>query len=155
MSLLASQAHQHHGHLTNFWCFWQCGQVASSTPFCAQNAHKCLMPLYIGAFRIIFLHIERLLIAFLVRLICHMVLPHYWAVCLKEMYFNFTAYIFLYKYVTCFLWMYFTTIQRAIYNVLPDLILHLFTFLCSPITTPPPPPTNFRFNKMIVHSWFF
>ncbi len=22
-----SQAHQHHGHLTNFWCFWQCGQV--------------------------------------------------------------------------------------------------------------------------------
>ncbi len=24
---LASQAHQHHGHLTNFWCFWQCGQV--------------------------------------------------------------------------------------------------------------------------------
>ncbi len=26
-SLLASQAHQHHGHLTNFWCFWQCGQV--------------------------------------------------------------------------------------------------------------------------------
>ncbi len=25
--LLASQAHQHHGHLTNFWCFWQCGQV--------------------------------------------------------------------------------------------------------------------------------
>ncbi len=18
---------QHHGHLTNFWCFWQCGQV--------------------------------------------------------------------------------------------------------------------------------
>ncbi len=25
--LLASQAHQHHGHLTNFWCFWQSGQV--------------------------------------------------------------------------------------------------------------------------------
>ncbi len=23
VSLLASQAHQHHGHLTNFWCFWQ------------------------------------------------------------------------------------------------------------------------------------
>ncbi len=22
-----SQEHQHHGHLTNFWCFWQCGQV--------------------------------------------------------------------------------------------------------------------------------
>ncbi len=27
VSLLASQAHQHHDHLTNFWCFWQCGQV--------------------------------------------------------------------------------------------------------------------------------
>ncbi len=27
VSLLASQAHQHHGHLTTFWCFWQCGQV--------------------------------------------------------------------------------------------------------------------------------
>ncbi len=27
VSFLASQAHQHHGHLTNFWCFWQCGQV--------------------------------------------------------------------------------------------------------------------------------
>ncbi len=27
VSLLASQAHQHHAHLTNFWCFWQCGQV--------------------------------------------------------------------------------------------------------------------------------
>ncbi len=26
VSLLASQAHQHHDHLTNFWCFWQCGQ---------------------------------------------------------------------------------------------------------------------------------
>ncbi len=23
-SLLASQANQHYGHLTNFWCFWQC-----------------------------------------------------------------------------------------------------------------------------------
>ncbi len=23
VSLLVSQAHQHHGHLTNFWCFWQ------------------------------------------------------------------------------------------------------------------------------------
>ncbi len=27
VSLLASQAHQHHGHLTNFWFFWQCEQV--------------------------------------------------------------------------------------------------------------------------------
>ncbi len=26
VSLLTSQAHWHHGHLTNFWCFWQCGQ---------------------------------------------------------------------------------------------------------------------------------
>ncbi len=30
VSLLASQAHQHHGHLTNFWCIWQCGQVPNS-----------------------------------------------------------------------------------------------------------------------------
>ncbi len=29
VSLLASQAHQHHCHLTNFWCFWQCGQVTN------------------------------------------------------------------------------------------------------------------------------
>ncbi len=29
--------------------------------------------------------------------------------------------------------MYFTTIQRAIYHFLPDLFLHLFTFLCPPI----------------------
>ncbi len=49
------------------------------------------------------------------------------------MYFYFTAYIFIYKYMTCFPWMYFTTIQRAIYHFLPDLVLHLFTFLCSPI----------------------
>ncbi len=27
VSLLPSQAHQHHGHLTNFWCFWQFGEV--------------------------------------------------------------------------------------------------------------------------------
>ncbi len=29
VSLLAGQAHQHSvtSHLTNFWCFWQCGQV--------------------------------------------------------------------------------------------------------------------------------
>ncbi len=45
--------------------------VASSAPFCARDAQNYLMPLYIGAFRIIFLRNERLLIAFLVRLICH------------------------------------------------------------------------------------
>ncbi len=73
------------------------------------------MLLCIGAFRIIFLRNERLLIAFLVRLICYMVLPHYCAVRLKGMYFNFTAYIFLYKYITSFPRMYFTTLQRAIY----------------------------------------
>ncbi len=31
VSLLAKQADQHHGHLTNFWCFWQCGQVPNPT----------------------------------------------------------------------------------------------------------------------------
>ncbi len=30
VSLLGSKAHQHHGHLTNFWCFWQCGQVPNT-----------------------------------------------------------------------------------------------------------------------------
>ncbi len=108
--------------------------VASSAPFCARDAHKFFMPLCIGDFCIIiFLRNERLLIAFLVHLICNMVLPHYCAVHLKEMYFNFTAYIFIYKYITCFPWMYFTTIQRAIYHFLPNLVLQLFTFLCSPI----------------------
>ncbi len=67
--------------------------------FCARDVHKRLMPLCIGAFRIIFLRNEILLIAFLARLICYMVLPHYCAVHLKEMYFNITAYIFLYKYI--------------------------------------------------------
>ncbi len=37
VSLLASQAHQHHGHLTNFWCFWQCGQVPN--PAGKRNQH--------------------------------------------------------------------------------------------------------------------
>ncbi len=60
-----------------------------------------------------------------------MVLPHYCAVRLKEMYFNFTAYIFIYKYIVfneCILQQY----KRAII-FLPDLVLHLFTFICSPI----------------------
>ncbi len=72
--------------------------VASSASFCARDLHKCLMPLCIGAFCIIFLRNVRLLIGFLVRLICYMVLPHYCAVRLKEMYFNFTAYIYFYIY---------------------------------------------------------
>ncbi len=29
--------------------------------------------------------------------------------------------------------MYFTTIQRAMCNILPDLVLHIFTFICSPL----------------------
>ncbi len=69
------------------------------------DAHKRCVPLCIGAFRIIIcLHNERLLIAFLVRLICYMVLPHYYAVRLKEMYFNFAAYIFIYKYIYLYIW---------------------------------------------------
>ncbi len=46
-----------------------------------------------------------------------MVLPHFCAVRLKYIYFNFTAYIFLYKYITCFPLMYFTTTQRTIYII--------------------------------------
>ncbi len=29
--------------------------------------------------------------------------------------------------------MYFTTMQRAMCNILPDLVLHIFTFICSPL----------------------
>ncbi len=106
------------------------------------------MPFCIVAFRIIFLHNERLLIAFLVRLTCYMLLPHYCAEMYKEMYLNFTAYIFLYKCITRFPWMYFTTIQRAIYifftrfsptlihfslfpNNLVSLILDFIKLLCT------------------------
>ncbi len=53
-----------------------------------------------GAFRIIILlHNDKLLIAFLVRLIYHMFLTPYCAIHLKEMSFNFTVYIFIYKYI--------------------------------------------------------
>ncbi len=145
--------------------------VASSTPFCAQDAHKhcgpaccdlvllqarhsahgmCIILLCVGAFRIIFLHNERLLIAFLVCLIWHMVLPHYCAVRLKEMYLNYTAYIFLCKYIACFPWMYFTTIQRAIYNFctrFSPTLIHISLFPNNYFFT------NFRFYK-IVHSFF-
>ncbi len=111
-----------------------------------------------GAFRIIILlQNERLLIAFLVRLIYHTFLLHYCAIHLKEMYFKFTVYIytFTYKYITCFSWMYFKTIQTAMYIILhyhfrfsPTLIP--FYFICKNVFSP----TNFRFYK-IVHSWFF
>ncbi len=37
VSLLDSQAHQHRGHLTIFWCFWQCGQVPN--PAGKRNQH--------------------------------------------------------------------------------------------------------------------
>ncbi len=46
VSLLASQAHQHHGHLTSFWYFWQCGQVTnpagkSLKSWSAEGSMKC------------------------------------------------------------------------------------------------------------------
>ncbi len=31
--------------------------------------------------------------------------------------------------------MYFTTMQRAMCNILPDLVLHIFTFICSPLNS--------------------
>ncbi len=40
VSLLASQAHQHHGHLNNFWCFWQCGQVTNPAGKLNQHLYK-------------------------------------------------------------------------------------------------------------------
>ncbi len=53
-----------------------CGLQSAAPARCdSVLLHKCLMQLCIGAFRIIFLFNERLLIAFLVRFICYMVLP--------------------------------------------------------------------------------
>ncbi len=83
-----------------------------------------------GAFCIIILlHNERLLIAFLVRLIYHMFLLHYRAMHLKKKSFNFTVYIFTYKHITCFSWMYFKTIQRAMYIILHDHFRFCPTFI--------------------------
>ncbi len=31
--------------------------------------------------------------------------------------------------------MYFTKMQRAMCNILPDLVLHIFTFICSPLNS--------------------
>ncbi len=42
--------------------------------------------------------------------------------------------LYLYINILHFSWMYFTTIQRAMYNILPDLVQHLFTFICSPLS---------------------
>ncbi len=39
-SLLANQAHQHHGHWTSFWYLWQCGQVPSPAGKWNQHLHK-------------------------------------------------------------------------------------------------------------------
>ncbi len=75
---------------------------------------------------------KRLLIAFLVHLICHMVLPHYCAVRLKEMYLNFIVYIYIYILLVfheCILQQY---KEQHIFFI-PDLVLHLFSFLCSQI----------------------
>ncbi len=46
VSLLDSQAHQHHGHLTNFWCFRQCGQVPN--PAGKWNQHLFLPHFFLG-----------------------------------------------------------------------------------------------------------
>ncbi len=40
VSLLANQAHQHHGHWTSFWYLWQCGQVPSPAGKWNQHLHK-------------------------------------------------------------------------------------------------------------------
>ncbi len=132
-------------------------RAASSASFCAQNPHKRFVPArwdpvllqaqysahgmcisalcrsVFGAFRItILLQNERLFIAFIVGLIYHMFLPHYCAIHLKEMYFNFT-YIFTYKYITCFSWMCFKTIQRAMCIILHyhfRFVLHFYLFYC-------------------------
>ncbi len=99
--------------------------------YSAHGMHKCVVPLCIGAFRIIiFLRNGRLLIAFLVHLICHMMLPHYCAVRLKEMYLNFTVYIFIYKYITCFPLLYFKQYkeQYIIFTRFSPTLIHFSLF---------------------------
>ncbi len=49
VSLLASQAHQHHGHLTNFWCFGSVGrcqillenEISIFKSWSAEGSMKC------------------------------------------------------------------------------------------------------------------
>ncbi len=88
----------------------------------------------------------------LVRLICHTGLPHYCAVHLKEMSFHFT--VFIYKYITffheCILQQY-KEQCISFYIFILDLVLHVFTFICSPINVFFF--THFRFYK-IVHMFF-
>ncbi len=105
------------------------------------------------AFRIIILfHNERLLIAFLVHLFYHMFLPRYCAIHLKEMSFNFTVYIFIYNYITCFSWILQQYKEQCIsfYIIILDLVLHLFAFICSTLNNVFFFPMNFRFYKIIV-----
>ncbi len=59
----------------------RCDSVFHEAYYSAHGMLISALCVCIGDFRIIiFLRNERLLIAFLVRLICHMVLPHYCAV---------------------------------------------------------------------------
>ncbi len=51
---------------------------------------------------------------------------------LKRNIFSFYS-LYLYINTFTFSFIYFTTIQRAMCNILPDLVLHLFTFICSPL----------------------
>ncbi len=80
-----------------------------------------------------------------------MVLPHYCAGRLKDC-LLLLQYIYLYINILCSMNV-FDNNTKSNVSFLPDLILHLFTFLCSPINVFFP--TNFRFYKMIVHSRFF
>ncbi len=67
----------------------RCDSVLLQAYYSAHGMLISALCVCIGDFRIIiFLHSERLLIAFLVRLICHMVPPHYCAVHLKYIYLN-------------------------------------------------------------------
>ncbi len=52
VSLLASQTHQHNGHLTNFWCFWQCAKscwkMKSASLKAGQQKEAWSAPKYLG-----------------------------------------------------------------------------------------------------------
>ncbi len=112
--------------------------VVSSRSFCARDAHKRFVPLCIEAFRfIIFLHNDRLLIAFLFRLLYQMLLPHYCAIH-KTKYFI-VGPIYLYINILLYMWYYWWLVMlhialcMVVKYILPDLVQHLFTFICSPL----------------------
>ncbi len=66
----------------------------------------------------------------------------------KNIFKFYSIYLYVNFYLLVFSWMYFT-IQRAMCDILPDFVIHLFTFFCKELLS------FTRFYKTIVHPWFF